>query len=153
KLLSRNMTRARFQQFFQAPRSRHGRKPQRSRPTSPLLLEQLEVRLTPSQFTPPYPLTSGSPLQKTGFNESEVLRYLQVGNTPGVGTTFQVFYNDEHALALGVSAVTVKTASGTTSTTSYASNTATYPGSPPAGGLNTLNNKNTGGPYYTPSAL
>ena len=96
-LLSRTMSRARLQQFSQAPQLRHrSRTPQRNRPASPLLLEHLETRVVPSLVDPGYPISGGTPLQQQDFNESEVLRYFQVGNTPGVGTTLQVFYNMQH---------------------------------------------------------
>src|SRR5262249_19851068 len=81
---------------------------------------------TPSQTSPPaacddtyYPNATSDPLTNVDFNESDVL----AGVSPSDGTTIsmangrlQVFYNDEHALALGVSQVTVKTSGGTTTT-------------------------------------
>ena len=60
-----------------------------------------------------YPYVSANPLTSVVFNESEVLR----GFSPiiaGHGDTIKVWYNDEHALTLGVRRVIVKTASGTT---------------------------------------
>jgi hypothetical protein len=91
-----------------------------------------------------YPSTSGtaSPLQKVAFNESEVLRYFQYDS---VNNRIELFYNDEHALALGVSKVTVNGV-----TTDYTGNTAPYPGTPPSGGLSPVK---TGAPYYTPAQL
>lgn len=60
----------------------------------------------------------GYPSGSTGlasveFNEDEVLRAIEpVGGAPN--GVVRVFYNDEHALTLGVRSVVVKTASGTT---------------------------------------
>lgn len=53
-----------------------------------------------------YPYSSSNPLTNVDFNESEVLRAI----VPSGGypmATIQVFYNDEHALNLGVRSVTV----------------------------------------------
>jgi len=53
-----------------------------------------------------YPYSSSNPLTSVKFNESEVLRAIvPTGGYPIA--TIQVFYNDEHALALGVRSVTV----------------------------------------------
>jgi hypothetical protein len=92
--------------------------------------------------SPGYPVTSGTPLQKVAFNESEVLRFAQFDTAKN---RIELFYNDEHALALGVSKVTVNGV-----TTNYTSNTTAYPGTPPAGGLSPVK---TGAPYYTPAQL
>src|SRR5262249_7793465 len=52
-------------------------------------------------------------LASVEFNEDEVLRAIEpVGGAPN--GIVRVFYNDEHALTLGVRSVVVKTASGTT---------------------------------------
>jgi hypothetical protein len=52
------------------------------------------------------------------FNESEVLRAFIISVANGCRPTYiQAFYNDEHALSLGVRRVAVKNASGTTSIT------------------------------------
>jgi hypothetical protein len=61
-----------------------------------------------------YPYPSSNPLTSVAFNESSVLKasYLDVANG-----FFDVWYSDEHALALGVNQVIVKTAGGTTTTT------------------------------------
>jgi len=70
--------------------------------------------------TPPYPFTSTNPLTSIAFNESGVLR-ASVAVTAG-GTSncvvahIALFYNDEHAMALGVKQVVVKTSAGTTTT-------------------------------------
>jgi hypothetical protein len=60
-----------------------------------------------------YPYPSNNPLISVAFNESTVLKasYLDVANG-----FFDVWYSDEHALALGVSQVNVKTSGGTTTT-------------------------------------
>jgi len=62
-----------------------------------------------------YPTAGGGPLASIVFNESEVLRAIQPSGGSPVGVV-RVFYNDEHALTLGVSQVVVKTAAGTTMT-------------------------------------
>ena len=62
-----------------------------------------------------YPFTSTDPRTSVVFNESEVLRAFR----PSVarpGERLMVFYNDEHALTLGVRRVLVKTSGGTTMT-------------------------------------
>src|SRR5439155_13932607 len=61
-----------------------------------------------------YPYPSSNPLTSIAFNESTVLKGANLDVANG---TFDVWYSDEHALALGVGAVVVKTASGTTTTT------------------------------------
>jgi len=62
-----------------------------------------------------YPFTSTDPRTSVVFNDSEVLRAFQ----PSVarpGERLMVFYNDEHALTLGVRRVLVKTSAGTSMT-------------------------------------
>src|SRR5439155_111772 len=62
-----------------------------------------------------YPFTSPDPRTSVVFNESEVLRAFR----PSVarpGERLMVFYNDEHALTLGVRRVLVKTSAGTSMT-------------------------------------
>jgi len=70
--------------------------------------------------TPPYPFTSTNPLTSIAFNESGVLRSSIVTVVPGtsncVADHIALFYNDEHAMSLGVRQVIVKTRSGTTTT-------------------------------------
>ncbi len=65
-----------------------------------------------------YPFKSSDPRTSVGFNESDVLRGFSpqqtVNATPGLA--IKVWYNDEHALTLGVRRVIVKTDSGTTTT-------------------------------------
>src|SRR5262249_47624415 len=63
-----------------------------------------------------YPYASSNPLTSIAFNESTVLKAANLDTTNGF---FQLWYNDEHALALGVRQVNVKTSTGTT-TTNYA---------------------------------
>jgi hypothetical protein len=62
-----------------------------------------------------YPYPSSNPLTSVAFNESTVLKGAKLDLTNGA---FELWYSDEHALALGVGTVNVKTAAGTT-TTSY----------------------------------
>src|SRR5438477_2258156 len=59
-----------------------------------------------------YPFTSQNPRTSVAFNESEVLRAFKPA-TVGPGERLMVFYNDEHALTLGVRRVLVKSSSGT----------------------------------------
>src|SRR5438132_3824061 len=65
-----------------------------------------------------YPFKSSDPRTDVSFNESEVLRAFSpqqsVNATPGL--TIKVWYNDEHALTLGVRRVIVQTKTGTTTT-------------------------------------
>ncbi len=73
----------------------------------------------------PYP-TSGT-RGSIVFNESEVLRAANTDPGPtGSVRTIDMFYNDEHALTLGVRQVAIKTKTGTTTTTS----TTNYPIAP-----------------------
>jgi hypothetical protein len=60
-----------------------------------------------------YPYVSNNPLTSIAFNESTVLKASALDTTNGF---LDVWYSDEHALALGISQVNVKTASGTTTT-------------------------------------
>jgi hypothetical protein len=53
------------------------------------------------------------------FNESGVLRTFQPDFTGSPDDTIRVFYNDEHALTLGIRQVVVKPKTGSTTTTSY----------------------------------
>jgi hypothetical protein len=62
-----------------------------------------------------YPMTSGSSLAKVAFSEDEVLRGIQPSGGAPQGIV-RLFYNDEHALTLGVRSVVVKTAGGSTMT-------------------------------------
>ena len=65
-----------------------------------------------------YPYTSSNVLTSVTFNESGVLRAIEPSGSASSGVV-RLFYNDEHALTLGVRSVVAKTASGTT-TTDYA---------------------------------
>ena len=82
-----------------------------------------------------YPYASSNPLTSTVFNESEVLRAIQPSGSWPNGVV-SMFYNDEHALTLGVRSVAVKTAGGTTSTD--------YPVSPLAASPSSVTNPQTG---------
>lgn len=62
-----------------------------------------------------YPIDPGNPLTSVAFNESDVLVGSRMDAAKG---TFEVWYSDEHALALGVRQVNVITAGGT-ATTNY----------------------------------
>jgi hypothetical protein len=57
-----------------------------------------------NQVAVTYPYTSGNPLTSVAFNESEVLAGASVNVANG---TFNIFYSDEHAMALGVRQVNV----------------------------------------------
>lgn len=72
-----------------------------------------------------YPFTSSNPLTSVSFNESDVLVASKLDATNG---TFEVWYSDEHALALGVRQVVVKTNSGTTVTNYNVAALTTDPG-------------------------
>ena len=78
-----------------------------------------------------YPYASSNPRTSIVFNESEVLRGFST-NVARSGDKLRVWYNDEHALVLGVRQVVVKSSKGTT--------TSTYPVTPlpssPASSLN-----------------
>jgi len=76
-----------------------------------------------------YPYASSNPLTSVVFNEVEVLRAIQPAGAIPMAIV-RLFYNDEHALTLGVRRVAVKDASGTTTNTDYpVSPLATNPGS------------------------
>jgi hypothetical protein len=62
-----------------------------------------------------YPYASSNPLTSVAFNESTVLKAANLDTTNGY---FQLWYSDEHALALGVRQVNVVTSAGT-KTTNY----------------------------------
>src|SRR6476661_6359767 len=82
-----------------------------------------------------YPYASSNPLTSTVFNESEVLRAIQPSGSWPNGVV-SMFYNDEHALTMGVRSVVVKSASGMTSTD--------YPVSPLAASPSSVTNPQTG---------
>jgi hypothetical protein len=92
-----------------------------------------------------YPSASSSPLSSVVFNESDVLRAIQPsGGAPSA--VVRVFYNDEHALTLGVRQVVVKTASGLTTTDYPLSELAASPSSvtDPKCGTNELAGQQSG---------
>jgi hypothetical protein len=60
-----------------------------------------------------YPYPSSNPLTSIAFNVSTVLKAAKLDLTNGA---FDLWYSDEHALALGVGTVVVKTSTGTTTT-------------------------------------
>ena len=60
-----------------------------------------------------YPYASTNPLTSVVFNESEVLAAFNT-NVTGVTDTIRAWYNDEHALTLGIRRVIVKSSSGST---------------------------------------
>ena len=62
-----------------------------------------------------YPYSSSNALTSVTFNEDEVLRAISPSGSASAGVV-RLFYNDEHALTLGVRSVVVKSASGSTST-------------------------------------
>src|SRR5262249_42565857 len=62
-----------------------------------------------------YPYASSNPLTSVIFNENEVLRAIVPAGALPLASV-RLFYNDEHALTLGVRSVAVSTASGTTTT-------------------------------------
>jgi hypothetical protein len=72
------------------------------------------VSFTNTNCTIGYPYTSANPITSAVFSESEVLAaYNSTSNT------ISVWYNDEHAMILGVRRVIVKDAAGATTTTDY----------------------------------
>ena len=80
---------------------------------------QLVCRICPTNCgsitlcDPLYPYNSANPLTSVDFNESEVLRTNTVTLTNGcVPSQIRVFYNDEHALTLGVRRLIVKNSAG-----------------------------------------
>ena len=75
-----------------------------------------------------YPYTSGDALTSVTFNESEVLRAIEPSGLASSGVV-RLFYNDEHALTLGVRSVVVKTASGSTTNNYVVSALPADPGS------------------------
>jgi Flp pilus assembly protein TadG len=73
---------------------------------------------TPAPCVIGYPFSSSNPRTSQTFNESEVLR----GFAPqiaGPGDTIKVWYNDEHALTLGIRQVVIKTSKTASTATDY----------------------------------
>jgi hypothetical protein len=75
-----------------------------------------------------YPSAGGSSLSSTTFNENEVLRAIRPAGSWPNGVV-QLFYNDEHAMTLGVRRVVVKSAAGTMTTDYPVTALTTDPGS------------------------
>jgi hypothetical protein len=73
-----------------------------------------------------YPYPSSNPLTSVVFNESTVLKGANMDLTNG---NFELWYSDEHALALGVGSVIVKTSTGSTTTTYPVTPLTSNPGS------------------------
>jgi hypothetical protein len=82
-----------------------------------------------------YPYSSSNVLTSIPFNESGVLRAIVPSGTASSGAV-RLFYDDEHALTLGVRRVAVTTAAGSTSTD--------YPVSPLASDPGSVTNPQTG---------
>jgi uncharacterized repeat protein (TIGR01451 family) len=121
--------------------------PQNSSMTSPFGSEPATV-VTPPCNDNYYP-NSSTPLTSTAFNESSALA--AVAPTDGTSisladNTLKVWYTDEHALALGVSQVTIKT-SGGSNTQGY--NVSSMGNNNPASVIN----PSVGGSYATPASL
>jgi hypothetical protein len=92
-----------------------------------------------------YPYASSNPLTSIVFNESGVLRAIQPSGTWPNGVV-SLFYNDEHALTLGVRSVVVQSASGATTTDYPVSALPASPGSVtnPTIGANALTGDQSG---------
>ena len=75
-----------------------------------------------------YPATTSNPLTSTVFNENDVFRAIRPAGSWPNGVV-QMFYNDEHAMTLGVREVAVKSSAGTTTTDYPVTALATDPGS------------------------
>ena len=67
----------------------------------------------------PYPFASAEPRTSVPFNEPEILRAFSAEPISPTGT-IKVWYNDEHALMLGVRSVIVKNSSSSSTTINYA---------------------------------
>jgi Putative Flp pilus-assembly TadE/G-like len=83
----------------------------------------------PGQCTLGYPYVSSNPRTSVTFNESTVLRAFAPAIAMGSNDTIRVWYNDEHALTLGVRQVVVKTKTGTATTTFSLARLPSDPGS------------------------
>jgi hypothetical protein len=92
-----------------------------------------------------YPTTTSNPLTSTVFNENDVLRAIRPAGSWPNGVV-QMFYNDEHAMTLGVRQVAVKTSAGTTTTDYPVTALTTDPGSStsPMTGTNVLLGEQSG---------
>jgi hypothetical protein len=79
--------------------------------------DSANVPAIPCGCTIGYPFSSSNPRTSVIFNESGVLRKFDPSsNCATPGSTIKMWYNDEHALTLGVRQVIVKSSSGTTTT-------------------------------------
>jgi Flp pilus assembly protein TadG len=74
--------------------------------------------VNPGPCTIGYPFSSANPRTSITFNESDVLQAF-APEMAGPGDTIKVWYNDEHALTLGVRQVVVKTSKTASTTTNY----------------------------------
>jgi hypothetical protein len=93
-----------------------------------------------------YPSSSSSNvLASVTFNEDGVLRTIEPSGSSSSGVV-KLFYNDEHAMTLGVRSVVVASASGTTTTSYTVSPLASDPGSitSPKTGTNMLTGDQSG---------
>ncbi len=75
-----------------------------------------------------YPATTSNPLTSTVFNENDVFRAIRPAGSWPNGVV-QMFYNDEHAMTLGVREVAVKSSAGTITTDYPVTALTTDPGS------------------------
>lgn len=75
-----------------------------------------------------YPYPSSNPRTSLAFSESEVLRGFST-NLVSINDTIKVWYNDEHALVLGMRQIAVKTGSGWTTNNYAVSPLTSNPGS------------------------
>jgi hypothetical protein len=75
-----------------------------------------------------YPMTGSTPLSSVVFNQSEVLRAIHAEGGAPIGIV-RAFYNNDHALTLGVRRVVAKSASGMTTTDYPLTKLASNPGS------------------------
>jgi Flp pilus assembly protein TadG len=73
---------------------------------------------TPTPCVIGYPFASSNPRTSQTFNESQVLRD-SAPQIAGPGDTIRVWYNDEHALTLGIRSVVIKTSKTASTSTSY----------------------------------
>jgi Flp pilus assembly protein TadG len=73
---------------------------------------------SPAPCTIGYPFASSNPRTSQTFNESEVLR-ASAPSIAGPGDTIKVWYNDEHALTLGIRQVVIKTSKTASTATNY----------------------------------
>jgi hypothetical protein len=91
-----------------------------------------------------YPYASSNPLTSVVFDESEMLRAIEVQG--GAEATVRLFFNDEHALTLGVRSVVVLTPAGAATTDYPVSPLSANPGSAdyPTTGTSELDGEQSG---------